>query len=449
MKFKAYILLFTSITSFQLLLASQAVANYQEIITQINDVEGKISIPKNKYLASIKEELGSRKNSLSDLLSNPTSFCNDIVTEAFNSFETIITDAGKKICKGKKKSKKCIPKNIYDEIIPELEDIKQQLVQDSNENSFYDICENSSSPLGCLVNDEEGEAENTFGTSDTEANGCSPNEVININQVNLTESSTAKIDTKLDLGDIKALKYSGNNGDIYIFQNPSYLPIEIMATLDESNNVSADIAPIISLPPKSQKFGFKVCITNPSAPWSYKYSFISAIGFSTNMHTGDSKYFLPFKAGESYDVTQGETGTFSHFGDFLYSVDFGLLEGTEFTAMRDGKVVFVKEDSNEGGPDRSFTDKANFIWVLHNDGSIGRYVHLKQNGALVNVGDKIKAKDVIGLSGNTGFTSGPHLHVQVVLPKGFDGEEKIPIRFKDAEGKLDEGATYAALPVCK
>lgn len=419
---------------------------YEEIVNKISEIEEKINIPRNKYLKSIKDELESRKQSISDLISNQTSFCNEVITEVYNSFASIISEASEKICKGKKKATKCISRNLYNDIIPKLESINEKLLLDSDEDSFLDICQDSSSPLGCLVNDEQ--FKDIPAINNTQVIGCA-NEIINIDDSNLTQSSTAMINSLLDLGEVQSLKYSTDKGDIYLLKNTSFIPLEVMISLDEQTNVSGDIPPVVVILPKSQKYGFKVCITNSSDPWSYNYSYKTAIGLSTDTHTGDSKYFLPYKAGETYEVTQGEMGTFSHFEEFLYSIDFDFTEGTEFTAMRDGIVVFVKEDSNEGGPDKSLTDKANFIWVLHNDGSIGRYVHLQQNGALVNVGDKIKAKDVLGLSGNTGFTSGPHLHVQVVLPKGFEDEEKIPILFSGIDGALDEDASYTAFPLCK
>ena len=443
--FSFFILFVLLITSPQLFITCQAKTIYEETIDEINNIEDELSIPKNKYLKSIKDELESRKQSLTDLSSSQAEFCDEIATEASNSIETIIDEASNKICKSKRKTKRCFPKDLYDNVIPQLEEIENKLTQDLDDNSFLDICEDSNSPLGCLIDDEM--PEDISAVNDTQIKGCA-NETINVNESNLTQSSTAMLDSLLDLGEVQALKYSTANGDIYIFKNTSFIPVEVLASLSEQTNVTANVPFAIALPPKSQKYGFRVCKGNASASWSYKYSFTTALGLSTNTYNGDGKYFLPFKAGEAHEVTQGEMGTFSHFGEFLYSIDFDLIE-EEFTAMRDGIVVFVKEDSNEGGADRSFEDKANFIWVLQPDGSVGRYVHLQQNGALVNLGDKVKAGDVIGLSGNTGFTSGPHLHVQVVFPKGFEGEEKIPIRFQGIEGALDEGASYTALPMCK
>ena len=454
MRFKVFILIVILNISCQEIAYSQVQTKYEEIINGINNVQAKLSVSRNKYLKSINDELESRKKSISDLLVKPTTFCSDIVTEASNSIETIISDISKKICKNNKKNNKCIPKAIYNNITPELENIKEKLVEDSDENSFLDICESSDSPLGCLTNQEEQKPEITTTNNDIEIIGCNSNEKFMLSEIlqsnKPTLSSTTKVDTKLDLGNIEFYKYSLHSGDIYVVKNDSYLPLEAQVKLQSnSTNVIAEIPQLISLLPKEQQFAFKICVTNSAQPWNYDYTYNEEIGFSKSTHTGSGKYLLPFKSGETYIVNQGETGSFSHTGNFLYSIDFDLLEGTEFTAMRNGTVVFIKEDSNEGGADKSFEDKANFIWVLQSDNSIAKYVHLQQNGAIVNLGDSVKAGDVLGYSGNTGYTSGPHLHVQVILPKGLDGEEKIPIRFNGIDGALVEGSSYTAYPICK
>ena len=453
MKFKVFILIIILNISCQEIAYSQVQTKYEEIIDGITNVQEKLAVPRNKYLKSINDELESRKKSISDLLIKPTIFCSDIVTEASNNIESILNDISKKICKNNKKNRKCIPKAIYNNITPELENIKKKLVEDLDENSFLDICESSDSPLGCLTNQEEQKPEITITSNDIEITGCNSNEKFMLSEIlqsnKLTLSSTTNVDTKLDLGIIEFYKYPLNSGDIYVVKNDSYLPLEAKVKLQSnSTNVTAEIPQLISLLPKEQQFAFKICATNPAQTWNYDYTYNEEIGFSKSIHTGSGKYLLPFKSGETYIVTQGETGSFSHTGNFLYSIDFDLL-GTEFTAMRNGIVVFIKEDSNEGGADKSFEDEANFIWVLHSDNSIAKYVHLQQNGAIVNLGDSVKAGDVLGYSGNTGYTSGPHLHVQVILPKGFDSEEKIPIRFNGIDGTLVEGSSYTAYPICK
>lgn len=120
--------------------------------------------------------------------------------------------------------------------------------------------------------------------------------------------------------------------------------------------------------------------------------------------------------------------------------------GTKVCAMRDGVVVSVKQDSNEGGPN-ALKEKANLIWVLHEDGSVSKYVHLRENGVEVKIGQKVKASDLIGLSGFTGLANKPHLHVQVDVLKGFSPTDLISINFKGPKGKafkVEEGKNYSS-----
>lgn len=58
--------------------------------------------------------------------------------------------------------------------------------------------------------------------------------------------------------------------------------------------------------------------------------------------------------------------------------------------------------------------RANFVCVQHSDGTYARYFHLSRNGVRVKKGDRVAAGDILGLSGNTGFSSAPHLHFDVV-----------------------------------
>jgi murein DD-endopeptidase MepM/ murein hydrolase activator NlpD len=107
--------------------------------------------------------------------------------------------------------------------------------------------------------------------------------------------------------------------------------------------------------------------------------------------------------------------------------------GTPVVAAREGLVVKSKDDSDEGGPDRKFQQAANSILIQHDDGTIGIYAHLKKDGNTVKEGDWVKAGDVIGLSGNTGFSSGPHLHFAVFITRTGSERVSIPVKFRTAD----------------
>jgi len=149
--------------------------------------------------------------------------------------------------------------------------------------------------------------------------------------------------------------------------------------------------------------------------------------------TWDSSYVysLPWKEGKSYLVVQGYNSKMSHRNE--YALDFKMKRGTQVCAMREGIVVETKEDSNRGGVKKKYYADANYIMIRHSDRTYGWYFHLKKNGVLVNRGDSVKAGQVIGLSGNSGYSAFPHLHVEVVIADG-GRYKQIPIRFRSKKG---------------
>jgi len=132
--------------------------------------------------------------------------------------------------------------------------------------------------------------------------------------------------------------------------------------------------------------------------------------------------------------------------DMTYSVDFLLPEGTKIIASRAGIVIKVKDTGKKdySGKDSAKGEKAykihmNEIQIKHNDGSYVAYAHLKHKGSFVKVGDKVEQGQVIGLSGNTGWSSAPHLDF-CVFKKDIEGYKikTIKFRFGDYEGSLED-----------
>lgn len=100
--------------------------------------------------------------------------------------------------------------------------------------------------------------------------------------------------------------------------------------------------------------------------------------------------------------SQERTG-YSHAG-----IDIRAVEGTPVFAIADGIVTKAAPDSkgveNGGG---------HMIFVDFGNGTEGRYMHLSGYG--VKTGDKVKAGQVIGFTGNTGDSSTPHLHFEYLI----------------------------------
>ncbi len=143
-------------------------------------------------------------------------------------------------------------------------------------------------------------------------------------------------------------------------------------------------------------------------------------------------YELPFEKGRAFYCVQGYFSMFTHHE--RAALDFKMKQGTHVCAARSGVVVRVKEDGRRGGMRSINRKEGNNIVIQHADGSRAGYWHLQNMGALVNVGDTIQQGQVIGLSGNTGMTSFPHLHFIVWDFDKFRKFEQVPTRFRTTKG---------------
>lgn len=140
-----------------------------------------------------------------------------------------------------------------------------------------------------------------------------------------------------------------------------------------------------------------------------------------SQHDDSVTYRLPFGPEEKIRISQGYNGKITHKGQFAYALDFLMEMGTPIYAARDGFVVATEDRYLEGGFRPDLISKANFIIIQHSDGTLANYAHLQQKGVLVRPGDTVTAGQMIGYSGNTGYTQGPHLHFEVHKPnKNFE-----------------------------
>ncbi|MBL4667682.1 MAG: M23 family metallopeptidase [Flavobacteriales bacterium] len=231
------------------------------------------------------------------------------------------------------------------------------------------------------------------------------------------------------------------DGSTVVYATNNYMCDEsVLIEFNTLKNMEADVKlPFRTVVPAgSKKYKlFTLTIKNRSkgSQLGYTTRFCHGNAFEGE-HDDKHVYTIPYKEGEQYGIGQAYGGRFSHYmKGKTHAIDFTMPEGTSICAARDGIVIFVKDDSNKHGKTIKYQSYGNYITIYHSDGTMANYFHLKKNGSKVKVGDKVKAGEVIALSGNTGWSSGPHLHFQVFRFDENMEVKSVATKFRQVEGK--------------
>ncbi len=236
------------------------------------------------------------------------------------------------------------------------------------------------------------------------------------------------------------LKSGDSQQPDYYFHNDYAGPVEIEVKFVNKVNV-------LSFPDLPSRFVvkngksdtvFRVRSADSSRPWEYKLEYNSVVGYPMKHYFSDEGYLPPIEPNKSFQVAQAFGGEFSHTDkENKYAVDITMPVGTPIFAARDGQVMSVDSDFYKNGIDKKYLSKANNIRILHDDGSMALYAHLELEKLEVYPGLKVRAGKLIGYSGNTGYSSGPHLHFVVQYNRGME-LVSTPFKFFNKNGQLEE-----------
>ncbi len=148
-------------------------------------------------------------------------------------------------------------------------------------------------------------------------------------------------------------------------------------------------------------------------------------------------FFLPLECGKSATISQGNNGEFSHNGNSAYAFDFQLGLGTPLVAIADGTVAYLYAGTKPGDPcynggGMECNNAANYVSLLHNDGTRSIYAHLSE--VHVDAGEFVPRGSPVGLSGSTGWSTGPHAHVARQVGCNYGWCPTTAVAFADVAG---------------
>ncbi|MGH8121273.1 MAG: peptidoglycan DD-metalloendopeptidase family protein [Rudaea sp.] len=251
---------------------------------------------------------------------------------------------------------------------------------------------------------------------------------------------TAGVKSKLVRTDaqplLRAREEGADDDRTVIFTNASGGPITLQLSLLDATNVRSEppLPAMVVLPGLSETRALHIVATNAAAGFRYRYKYTYLPG-DYRAQPDSTPYRLPFGAGSQFRINQGFNGEFSHHDPASqYAVDIGMPEGTPVLAARDGVVMTVESDYYGNGLDMAkYGDRANNIRIVHADGTMAVYAHLELESARVQVGEHVHAGQTLALSGDTGYTTGPHLHFCIQRNANMD-LISVPFEFTGAGG---------------
>lgn len=261
----------------------------------------------------------------------------------------------------------------------------------------------------------------------------------------------ARTDSESLEPELTVFREDSGTGARLLAANTCYCPVEVIVQLTDVVNVSSPSGlSVVRVVPARETVEL-VALEPASAEdsWSFGLNFAYIFGDPAAQHEAVEAYRPPFAAARTFQVSQAYPESMTHdTAQSRYAVDIVMPEQSGIFAARDGVVVSVTHSNFRGGTNvGAFGSEANVVKIMHDDGTFAMYAHLSWDSIRVRPGQRVSRGEFIAASGNTGFSTGPHLHFAVIRNDGLKSIS-VPVLFSTGQGEIvsPKSGTYLTNP---
>lgn len=229
--------------------------------------------------------------------------------------------------------------------------------------------------------------------------------------------------------------------DVWV-DNPLFGPVEALVEPATANGIAPELLASPALPARvripAQRRVLATRLSTGAARPSAPALRLRAVAGDPSARPEDADYRFPLDSDRA-EISQGWGGHFSHrTPEHRHALDLSAPEGTPVLAARGGVVMQVVSGAaaaQRGADGTRDAAGGNAVRILHADGSMALYGHLADAGLQVRPGQRVRRGEPIARVGDTGYSTGPHLHFAVQVNRGLR-LETVPFRMSGPQGVL-------------
>jgi hypothetical protein len=214
---------------------------------------------------------------------------------------------------------------------------------------------------------------------------------------------------------IRHEKNNQGNIDFYC-ENKSFCTYIVTVSFSLLINLEAECAlpATVEVPPGTQRI---FTLRKTSSPINFQYHFQTAKGCLNPKADTGFTYLLPIAPGKETHIFELSYIGTKFAGESkpkdYYVIGVHMHSGDTIYAARRGRVIEVKDDANITDSGVSYEREENYVDIVHDDCTFGKYTVFRDSSIFVHPGDWVEAGQPLGIVGGERYTTGPHVRFSV------------------------------------